>query len=279
MLEVPRWACLEAVDSWVRQPSAATAAINDQRSDRDLKTREASIMTTWSDPPAPEVYYRERLTASPTSLVVAALICLAVTLGPAHLYSVWIRGHDPAWFRMFVVGATWGVVTAAIIGVWNHLTVITINSQAIVCPAQIVHLNTIISWHQLSGRDLRRCRMRLASDQGGPHPIGIGIWALRGGRNKAFCPPWMPTGFLIERSGEPILVGTRHPEEFLAALRAALGPGMAHDIESGKAARERLIPPEIKEAARRVVDDLMPRHSSNGQFHGHHRKQHEQPPR
>jgi hypothetical protein len=244
---------------------------------QDLKGK---LMATSAGSSKPEVDYRERLTAPLHWLALVALCCVAFSLGPGQLNSVWVRGNDPAWVRMLVVGAGWGALMAVIVAVNNYLTVITINRQAIVCPGQTVHFDAIVNWTQLRGPELRRWVRHLASDQGGPYPIGVGIWALRGGRTKVFRPPWMPTGFLVEReTGTPIVIGTRHPEAFLAALRAALGPGRAHDIESGKVARERLTPPEIKEAARRVVDDLMPRHSSNGQFHGHHRKQHERPPR
>lgn len=237
-------------------------------------------MTASSDASTPTVYYRERFIPSPLALIVIFLACVAFFVGPVQLYGAVFYGDAAAWRSAFLWGAGWGVGTALFVTVYNYFTVLTIDERAIRCLDRTIPLESITRWARGEGKELRRWRSHLTSDQGGSHPIGIGIWALRGGRNKVFCPPWMPTGFLFAGINEPVLVGTRHPEEFLSALRTALGPARVRDIESGKAAREHsAIPPEIKEAARRVVDDLMPRHSSNGQFHGHHRKQHEQPPR
>lgn len=248
-------------------------------------------MTRLPDNPEPVVYFQEKHKAPAKVLVqlflglgavyflVPVLIVQVVTWSDASFPSPEVSARLGEWV---LISAALALVMA-VLGAINNRRTFTVDSQAVRVPYHAIPLETIIGWRRLDGDEVRRKRRELLRKLPGNHPMILAAWGLRGGRWTAFAPPWIPTAILIDHEdmNAPTLIGTHRPEEFLAALESAVGPVRERAKREAEADGRRIrenVPPEIREAARRTVDGLMPRHSSNGQFHGHHRKQPEQQP-
>lgn len=237
------------------------------------------------------VYFQERQRA-PLKIVVRTflLISAAFFAGPVLIGQLIMRIDSafPAgeaasrWDDGILMSLGFGLLMAVLIAVNNRRT-FTVDGRAVRAPHHTIPMETIRHWRRLDGEEVRRKRRELLREML-LNPMAFAAWGLRGRHSTVFAPPWIPTALLIDYEGRnaPTLIGTYRPDDFLAALGAAVGPAKARAQQAAEAEGRRIregVPPEIKEAARRVVDDLMSRHSSNGQVHGHHRKQHEQPPR
>jgi hypothetical protein len=168
------------------------------------------------------VLFRER---HRVSIVVLALLYVGAGGLAALMALPTLAGSDssdPAiWNRFLLFSNGFALIFTAFVVLSVRNTVITVDPAHLHVGWRGIHLQDMTQWQRTNGATTRAWRRKLLKPMG-RSALSIGLWAATGGVASVFCPLWMRTGLLIELRGldepEYVLVGTRRPEEFEAAL-------------------------------------------------------------
>jgi Protein of unknown function (DUF3093) len=179
------------------------------------------------------ILFRERHRMSPLAmlflyLVVAGVFCIMALPGALGIIT---RGGGPAsWSAIFVGANGVAILFTAFVFFSVRNTVIRVDPAHLHVGWRGIELHEITQWQRVEGALTSEWRRKLVRPMGFS-ALSLGSWTARGNVAGVFCPVWMRTALLIEVEGlrepEHVLVGTRRPEEFEAALVQAtskLGP-------------------------------------------------------
>lgn len=179
------------------------------------------------------ILFKERHRVSPGMLLLLYLgaVGLILLLGLPSGLGILKRGGGPSsWTAIFIAANGFAIFFTALAVIGSRSTVISLDPGHLHVAYRGIDLHDITHWQRVDGPETSKWRRKLLKPMG-YSPISIGGWFARGNVANAFCPPWMRTALLIELQGlrepEHVLVGTRWPEEFEAALVQAtskLGP-------------------------------------------------------